>query len=84
MNLIGAPEKDNWRAIGSELGLTVAELNAIRSQHAKDPANCISRVLNNWRSGLKREPITWQTVLVALCKPQVGRKERADEVNEKL
>ena len=84
MNKIGAPEKDRWRAIGSELGLSVSDLNSIRSRQAKDPMNCISKVFDRWRSGMTRKPITWQTVLVALCKPQVGLKERADKVNEEL
>ena len=80
MNNVGYKVKDSWRSIGSELGLSVAELNGIGETNLEKPIQCISAVLSKWISSQSKTPVTWQTVLVSLCKPQVSQKEVADEV----
>ena len=68
---VGVPAKDNWRALGSELGLSIAQLNGIETQRRGDAQHCISDALNKWRASKSKEPVTWETLLVSLCKPQV-------------
>ena len=80
MNKVGVNAKDNWKALGSELGLSISQLNSIEMQRRNDPQNCISDAINKWRASMSKTPVTWQTLLVSLCKPQVGLKYLADDI----
>ena len=77
---VGVHAKGNWRALGSELGLSIAQLNGIETERLGDSQHCISDALNKWRASLSKKPVTWETLLVSLCKPQVGLKSLADEI----
>ena len=80
MDKVGVAAKDNWRALGSELGLSIAQLNGIEIQRRSDSRHCISDAIVKWRSSMSKRPVTWETLLVSLCKPQVGLKYLADEI----
>ena len=77
---VGVKAKGNWRALGSELGLPIAELNSIETQRRSDSQHCISEAIDKWRASKSKEPVTWETLLVSLCKPQVDLKYLADEI----
>ena len=77
---VGVKAKGNWRALGSELGLPIAELNGIETKKQSEPQLCISDTIDKWRVSKSKEPVTWETLLVSLCKPQVGLKSLADEI----
>ena len=80
MDKVGVAAKDKWKALGSELGLSIDHLNGIEMQRQGNPLLCISDTLNNWRSSMSKTPVTWETLLVSLCKPQVGLKYIADKI----
>ena len=80
MEKVGVHAKDNWRALGSELGLAITQLNSIETQRRGYPPHCIFDTLNRWRAGITKAPVTWETLLVSLCKPQVDLKYLADEI----
>ena len=76
---VGVHVKDRWRSIGSELGISVNDLNAIGLPNP-NPTHCITEVFSKWTASLSKTPVTWQTLLVTLCKPQVDQKPVADRV----
>ena len=80
MDKVGVAAKDNWRALGSELGLSIAQLNGIETQRRSGTQHCISDALDKWRASMSKTPVTWETLLVSLCKPQVDLKYLADEI----
>ena len=80
MDKVGVAAKDNWRALGSELGLSIAQLNGFETQRRSGTQHCISDSLDKWRASMSKRPVTWETLLVSLCKPQVGLKYLADEI----
>ena len=80
MDKVGVRAKDKWKALGSELGLSFAQLNSFETERQNNPQSCISDALNKWRASISKEPVTWETLLVSLCKPQVGLKYIADEI----
>ena len=77
---VGVKAKGNWKALGSELGLSIAELNGIETQRQSGTQHCISDTIDKWRASKSKEPVTWETLLVSLCKPQVGLKYLADDI----
>ena len=77
---VGVDAKDNWRALGSELGLSIANLNSIETQRRSDSQHCISDAIDKWRASMSKRPVTWETLLVSLCKPQVDLKSLADDI----
>lgn len=84
MNQVGCHVKDNWRPVGSELGLSVADLNSIDDSKQGNAIQCISEVFSKWIRSQSKTPVNWQTLLVSLCKPQVERKDIADKVYQEF
>ena len=80
MNKVGVAAEGNWKALGSELGLQIGQLNGIEMDNRNNPQSCFSDVINKWMNSMSKEPVTWETLLVSLCKPQVGLKSLADEI----
>ena len=80
MNKVGVAAKSNWKALGSELGLPIGQLNGIEMHKRNDPQSCFSDVINKWMNSMSKEPVTWETLLVSLCKPQVDLKSLADDI----
>ena len=75
--------RSDWLDIGIELGLKVADLDAIKENNHGNVEKCFSKMLIQW---LRRTnpPPTWSAMVEALKQPAVGFKHLADQVESKF
>ena len=71
MNHIAVNIPTKWRDIGLQLGLRVADLDAIEARHCNDYKRCFSAVFDQWEQQLT-SPYMWSTILEALTSPLLG------------
>ena len=83
MNEVGAVIAVKWRFVGSELGLQVDQLNAIEREQNGTLALCFSAVFHKWECDMT-SPYTWQTIITALKSQQVGEKNLAKTLEDRL
>ena len=82
MNYVGHLEH-KWKDVGIELGLEPDVLDGIRVTKPCDPNGCMTMVFAKWQQ-IMTKPYTWQTILVALCKPLIDNKGCAENTALKL
>jgi hypothetical protein len=82
MHHLGHLIKDKWKPLGSELGLSRSTLAELQSRRESD-MNKLMKMFNAWQRQLT-SPNNWQTILIALCMPQVNEVALANSIAEKL
>ena len=75
--------RSDWQDIGIELGLKVADLDAIEKNNHGNVEKCFSKMLTLW---LRRAnpPPTWSAMIEALKEPAVGFEDLAEQVESKF
>ena len=83
MNQVGAVIPAKWRFVGSELGLPHDQLDAIEREQNGILALCFSAVFHKWECDMTL-PYTWQTIITVLRARQVGAKNLAKTLEDRL
>ena len=83
MNHIAVNIPTKWRDIGLQLGLRVADLDAIEARHSSDYKRCFSAVFNLWEQQLT-SPYMWSTILEALTSPLLEEHKLEQQLQAKL
>ena len=83
LNDLAAKVPDKWKKIGTQLNLTLNQLDAIaRCEH--DPIDQCMKMLDWWqRLDSTRRPCSWSTIVTVLRTNAVAEESLADELNIK-
>lgn len=81
MNKIAAVIPSKYETVGIQLGLTLAELQAIRPQHPslKDHLRAFGEMFDMWRRR-GSPPYTWRTLISVLKAASVGEVSLSDSL----
>ena len=81
MNKVAAIIPDKWEKVGTQMGLTPAQIRSIDKQYKGDPDNCYTQVFRKWSPYQTR---TWSDLIAILCTEQVGEMELAQEIEAEM
>ena len=73
--------RSEWKALGTELGIHVDDLNSIEHD-GKDSEECLTNMLTAWLCKRSLKP-SWKSLADALQAETVGREDLADDIIEK-
>ncbi len=80
MNYIAAVIPAKWRAVGTQLNLSIGRLDQIEHDHSKAD-RCFSEVFALWeRQSNDAAPYEWSSLYEALRSPQVSENKLANDV----
>ena len=75
--------KDKWNEIGIALRVQEDVLGGLRRRGDSDTVK-LFEVINSWITTESKPPITWETVISAIRRPEVNNIRRAKEIKEYL
>ena len=83
MNDLAAKVPAKWKKIGTQLHLTLSQLDAI-TMSVHDPIDQCMMMLDWWkRFDSTRRPYSWSTIVAVLNTNAVGEESLAEELNIK-
>ena len=81
MNKVAAVIPHLWRAVGNQLGISFAKLEAINMQHIGNPMECFREVFYYWSNNPTIcMAYSWESIVEVLQSPEVGQIELARHI----
>ena len=71
-----------WDDLGEVLGLSHAEVAAIKTNHPQDVKRCLKEVINSWLEQKGSGSPSWKSLSEALRHPLINRKDVASEIDK--
>ncbi len=81
MNYVAAEIPAKWRAVGTQLNLSIGKLDQIEYDHRGSCDRCFSNVFSLWERQPNRAlPYEWLSLYEALRSPQVSENKIANNL----
>ena len=71
-----------WDDLGEVLGLSHAEVAAIKTNYPQDVKGCLKEVINSWLEQKGVESPSCKSLMEALRHPLINRKDVASEIDK--
>ena len=73
----------DWMLIGKQLKLSKEKLDSIQAVHSASNHEALEQVFKAWRKS-GNPAFVWKTILDVLASEEIGLKQRADSIRDKL